>query len=376
MTQFPQFTRPTLLLDERRCRQNIERMAHKAHCLGVYFRPHFKTHQSAEIGGWFRDAGVRACTVSSVTMAAYFADNGWDDITIAFSINLRELPLIAALARRIPHLNLLLESPAIAEELDGVLDAPLAVWLKIDCGYHRTGIAYDNMVLLENTAEAIRRSPNLHLKGLLSHFGDSYHAQGKAEVTGLYHDNLNRLRQARQRLHTVGYNDLALSIGDTPSCSLVDDFGDVDEIRPGNFIFYDSTQLMIGACAPDEIAVALACPVTALHPERSEAVLYGGAIHLSKDHQPAGEHPVSYGLPALLSETGWGSPLPGGWVRSLSQEHGVVGLSAQDLAKVQVGGLLCVLPSHSCLALQAMRELHTLAGRRIRTMLSGDVDER
>ena len=29
------------------------------------FRPHFKTHQSAEIGSWFRDFGVTRITVSS-----------------------------------------------------------------------------------------------------------------------------------------------------------------------------------------------------------------------------------------------------------------------------------------------------------------------
>lgn len=374
MTSFSTFTRPTLLLDETRCRQNIERMAHKARQQGLRFRPHFKTHQSAEIGDWFRAAGVSACTVSSVTMAAYFADHGWDDITIAFSLNLRELPQITALARRVRHLNLLLESPGSAEELDGVLDTAVEVWLKVDCGSHRTGIAYDNTLLLENTAAAIRRSPHLHLRGLLSHFGDSYHAQGKAEVTALYHANLSRLQQARQRLLSAGTEALELSIGDTPSCSLVDDLGEVDEMRPGNFVFFDSTQLMIGACAPEEIAVALVCPVAAVHPERAEVVLYGGAIHLSKDFQPVGEHLVSYGLPVMLTDNGWGNPLPGGWVRSLSQEHGVVALEAHDLRNVRAGDLLGVLPAHSCLTLQAMRNLYTLDGRRIRTMLSGDAD--
>lgn len=369
MTLFPEITRPTLLLDEGRCRENIARMAAKARRLGVHFRPHFKTHQSAEIGGWFRDEGVRACTVSSVMMAQYFAAHGWEDITIAFPLNLRELPAVAELARRVPRLHLLLESVESAAALDTALDAPTAVWLKIDCGYHRTGIGWDDARLLEHTAAVVGSARHLRLHGLLSHFGDTYHARGAEEVSALYHASLAHLRQAQQTLAAHGFGALALSIGDTPSCALLDDLGGVTEMRPGNFVFYDSTQLAIGACTAAEVAVAMACPVAALHPQRGEAVLYGGAIHLSKDFHPAGDHPVSYGLPVLLGEHGWGEPLPGGWVRSLSQEHGVAVLPPVSLAQLHPGDLLGILPAHSCLALQAMRELVTLDGRRIATLL-------
>src|SRR6476620_10300974 len=93
-TLLKQITRPTLLLDEARCRRNIERMASKARRSNVRFRPHFKTHQSAQIGEWFREAGVNAITVSSVKMAEYFASHGWDDITIAFPANWREIEAI------------------------------------------------------------------------------------------------------------------------------------------------------------------------------------------------------------------------------------------------------------------------------------------
>jgi D-serine deaminase-like pyridoxal phosphate-dependent protein len=80
---------PTLLLDEGRARRNIFRMADKAASNQVRFRPHFKTHQSAAVGEWFRDVGVTAITVSSVEMARYFAAHGWNDITFAFPVNVR-----------------------------------------------------------------------------------------------------------------------------------------------------------------------------------------------------------------------------------------------------------------------------------------------
>ncbi|HET6557345.1 MAG TPA: amidophosphoribosyltransferase, partial [Prolixibacteraceae bacterium] len=74
-----EITKPTLLLSKDIALQNIEAMASKAAKLHMNFRPHFKTHQSAEIGKWFRDAGVKGIAVSSLTMANYFADAGWDD---------------------------------------------------------------------------------------------------------------------------------------------------------------------------------------------------------------------------------------------------------------------------------------------------------
>lgn len=68
--------RPTLLLDKDKAIRNIEKMAGKARKSGVRFRPHCKTHHSAGVGEWFRDFGVDAITVSSLDMAACFADRG------------------------------------------------------------------------------------------------------------------------------------------------------------------------------------------------------------------------------------------------------------------------------------------------------------
>ena len=53
---------PTLLLDEKKCQENINFMVQKAKRSNVIFRPHFKTHQSIEVGRWFRAQGVDKIT--------------------------------------------------------------------------------------------------------------------------------------------------------------------------------------------------------------------------------------------------------------------------------------------------------------------------
>jgi len=58
-----EITKPTLILDKTVCLNNIRRMAKKAQKYNIKFRPHFKTHQSAKIGNWFREFGVTSITV-------------------------------------------------------------------------------------------------------------------------------------------------------------------------------------------------------------------------------------------------------------------------------------------------------------------------
>ena len=79
----------------------------------------------------------------------------------------------------------------------------------------------------------------------------------------------------------------------------------VDEIRPGNFVFYDLMQAQIGACSLDDISVAVACPVVARHPERSQIVIYGGAIHFSKEQLRLANGAPSYGRLARLTPNSW-----------------------------------------------------------------------
>jgi len=366
MTIFDQIVKPTLLLDSGRAVRNIQRMCRKAKDQGVRFRPHFKTHQSAEVGEWFRREGVTAITVSSVDMAEYFANHGWQDITIALPVNIRQIEAIRALAGRV-HLELLVESPESAAYLDHELAGRGDVWMKIDSGLGRTGLVWNESEPISSLAQQIKQSKKLNLRGILTHAGHTYQAKTPEEVRRLFAESVQRMLQVKDGLQAVGAGMVEVSVGDTPGCSLSERFGAVDEVRPGNFVFYDTEQYSLGACTAEDIAVALACPVVAKHSERGEAVVYGGAIHLSKDWMPGGG-PIRHGLVALPAGDGWGNPLAGAYVDRLSQEHGVVHLEGEDLDRLRIGDLICVLPVHSCLTVQVMGEYLTLEGKRVRTM--------
>ena len=363
-----QIKTPTLVLDQTRAQANLRRMAAKAAAQQVRFRPHFKTHQSAEIGEWFRAEGVRAITVSSMRMAAYFAAHGWDDILVAFPVNLREMEEIRTLAAQV-RLGLLVESGESVERLAAELPQNVDIWLKIDSGMHRTGLDVRDTDMALELARTVLEHETFTFRGLLTHAGQTYHVLSPGEVRKMYAASVQAMNVLSGELESRLGVKLEVSVGDTPGCTLCGDFGPVDEIRPGNFIFFDAMMHDLGVCAWEEVAVAVACPVVALHPARNEALIYGGSIHLSKELIEADGRGF-YGYAAFPTPLGWQPADANSRVVSLSQEHGIVRLTQRDFGRLRIGDLLYILPVHSCLVVEALKGYRCLDGTRIDTLNS------
>lgn len=355
-------TTPTLLLDEKRCRANIATMVNKAKRKQLVLRPHFKTHQSLEIGRWFKEHGVSCITVSSLEMAAYFAPE-WDDITLAFPVNILEIDTINTLAAKIT-LNLLVEDLGAVQFLQQQLTSPVGVFIKIDVGYGRTGVTPDQPERIDQLLDLLSKSNKLNFQGFLAHAGHTYKCRSKEAILAVHEAALAIMHQLRRRYQSK-FPNLILSLGDTPSCSVAEDFTGIDEIRPGNFVFYDLTQARIGSNTPNQIAVAMACPVVAAHPDRRELVLYGGGVHFSKDRLQDEPEGTVWGRVVRSQGNTWGEVIPGMYLRSLSQEHGILVVPETEPFDYQVGDLIKVLPVHSCMAANAMKAYQTTTGKSI-----------
>ncbi len=356
---FEAISKPTLVIDKEKALRNIARMAAKAKRNHLKFRPHFKTHQSSEIGNWFKDFNVTSITVSSLSMANYFADNGWQDITIAFPLNVRELKGYNELNNSI-KLGIVIESIETLDIAERNFHEKVEVYLKIDCGYNRTGINADDAEYIRMMVKRMGNSKNLVFKGFLSHFGDTYHVSGKKNVQEIYHRSVKKMYNLRNAT-----NDLAscyISIGDTPSCSIIDEFEAIDEIRPGNFVFYDWMQYHIGSCKFEDIAMIAICPVVSTHQERNTIVIYGGAVHLSKDYITY-DNKKFFGQIVDLKNHYWGNIIKGSFVKSLSQEHGMVHIPSNTIDRFKIGENLGIVPVHSCLTANLASSYHLADGQ-------------
>lgn len=349
-------------MDEEKCRKNIRTMHEKARLKKLDFRPHFKTHQSLEIGRWFKELGVDKITVSSLKMADYFAEE-WDDITVAFPANILEIDLINSLAARI-SLNLLVESVETAQFLNKNLARNIGVFIKIDVGYHRTGVDPKDTEAIDAILEEIKKSASISFKGFLTHAGHSYNATSTDKVLEIHNTSLAIMAELKAR-YGPEYPDLTISIGDTPTCSLAEDFTGIDEIRPGNFVFYDLTQVYIGACDLDQVAVAIVCPVVAIHRERNELVIYGGGVHLSKDRIEDESCGAVFGQIVEKKGKGWGDEVKGMYVKSLSQEHGMISVPSDEILKYKIGDELYIIPVHSCMTADLTNKYLATSGKQI-----------
>lgn len=347
---------PTLLLDPKKCERNIKKMASKAKSHRLDFRPHFKTHQSAQIGEWIRAEGVNRCTVSSVKMAQYFADQGWDDILIAFPVNPLEHEAINNLAKKI-SLSVLIYSLEPLKMLEKKPDAKVGVKIELDLGSRRSGLLPDQYDEIDEILSYLQSSDKFHFNGFYSHPGHTYLARSAEEVRKIYGDFLSDLEVLETKYETV--DGFSITIGDTPGCTIIEDFGPVREISPGNFVFYDVMQVNIGSCSYDDVAVVMACPVVGKNPERNELLIHGGAVHFSKEILIDCEGTSHFGKLAQITEKGWHGVVPGCRLKSISQEHGLVDATTHLLEKTSIGDVLYIYPAHSCLTANLMKSFLT-----------------
>lgn len=358
MTTLADLPTPALLVDLDKLDANIERMQTRCDRLGVALRPHVKTHKCVEIARRQRDAGAQGITVSTLAEARAFAigdgDDGFDDITWAFPVVPSRLPEAVELARKIT-LRLTLDSPeAVAWVATAAKEAGLRfhVLLEVDSGDGRSGVDPESEAAL-NLAFLIERSPHLVFDGLLTHAGQSYAARSTDAAARVAGEERDAVRFFAGRLRSHQIEVPTVSVGSTPGMTAADDLEGVTEARPGNYAYFDATQVAIGSCAVADCAATVLATVVSSQPGADHSVVDAGALALSKDTGPGGDFE---GMGRVYSDCAAGELEPQLRLRSLSQEHGVLS------ERRPMGERVRILPNHSCLAAACFDRVHAVRG--------------
>jgi len=342
---------PFLFINKTRCKNNIKRIVSKAEKHGLKFRPHFKTHQSIEIGRWFRDFGVTGITVSSVEMAKYFVQDDWDDITIAFPFYRGMIDGLKDLQEK-AKLRIFLNREDDVSLLNSELSKTFKVYIEIDAGYGRSGISIDEKEKIQNLINTIKDGKYSEFHGFYIHDGGTYKAQGKSDIKEKVKQSLSALRDLKRL-----YPDAKTSLGDTPSASVLEDFDGIDEITPGNLVFYDWMQVQIGSCSPNDVAVFVKVPLSHKIND-NKTIVQGGAVHFSKDYIEQ-DGSKNYGQ-AFKMDGKDIVPIDGVSLSALSQEHGT--LTGFDPDLVDGDNCISILPIHSCLTVNLFKCYYTTDG--------------
>jgi D-serine deaminase-like pyridoxal phosphate-dependent protein len=214
---------------------------------------------------------------------------------------------------------------------------------------------------------AITQFHHLEFKGFLTHSGHTYQASSKYEVQNIHYDALKKMFYLKEYF-SPDFPELEISIGDTPSCSISENFMGVTEIRPGNFVFYDLMQHSIGACHIDDIALRMHCPVISKQPLRNEVVIYGGAIHFAKDFIKNTDGKNLYGRVVIQRGSEQELLDSTNYLSRLTQEHGIVRVNPSTFRQINIGDVLQIIPVHACLTAHSMGRYFTNKGEPIEMM--------
>jgi len=226
--------------------------------------------------------------------------------------------------------------------------------VKIDCGTHRVGVEPDTEEAIE-VPRALSDSKNLNFAGILTHAGHSYDVKTKDAILEVARHERDSMVELATRIGRQGIAVATVSIGSTPSMSTVDHLDGVDEIRPGNYIFFDNYQATLGSCSFEDTALTVLAAV--IHKSKTRMVVDAGGIALSKDRGPVALDP-SCGYGRVLDMDGNETGMR---VAGLSQEHGEIEAGDNDaFEKFKVGDRVRILANHSCLTAAQHSHYHVI----------------
>ena len=250
-----------------------------------------------------------------------------------------------------------METITAIEEIARSHNIAFPVWLKTDCGLHRAGVDPESERAIA-LATRLQNSAHVDFRGVFTHAGQSYNAVDRPGVLAAAREECAVTRNFVKRLGKADIEVQEVSIGSTPTTTAADDLDGVDEIRPGNYAFFDVFQATIGSCSLSDIAFSVLGTVIGVHPDQQRAVIDAGALALSKDPGPNHVDPdCGYGHIVAVEDQ---HPLPGLRLTSISQEHGVV--EGPGTAALRPGTRLRILPNHSCLAAACFGSYHVIRG--------------
>ncbi len=358
---------PALLVDRTKLLRNIGMMAEKARQSDVALRPHIKTHKCLEIGRLQMKEGATGITVSTPAEALAFIEGGFSDITLAFPPSPDKIPVLLDIARQ-SSLKIIVDNPNIIRALEAKCaeaKVTLDVLLKVDCGYHRCGIDPSKSGAL-TLPQSIDEAPHLRFRGILTHAGHAYDAASIEEIAQVALQEQETMVSFAEMLQDKGLTSEIVSIGSTPTCMIADGFmKGITEVRPGNYVFFDATQVALGACKLQDCSLTVLASVVSV--QHNHIVVDAGATALSQDAGATHIIPNrTFGI--VLIDFSSSSPAAGVKIGSLSQEHGKVYYKDKSALKsFKPGDRLRIIPNHTCLTANLFNQYMVVEKDQVKT---------
>ena len=339
-------TTPALLLDYDVMIKNIEAMATRARSHGVLLRPHIKTHKSVRIAALQRERDAQGLTAATVSEAEAMVAGGCEDILIAYPpVGAQRLERVLELARH-ANVTVAVDEPDILQLLDAECRRSGVhvnyLW-EVECGTRRLGTEPGEQTA-SILASLVDRTQGARFAGLLAFAGHVYSAGSPKEIVQCAQDEGEAVRHTAEALARHGIEASTLSVGTTPTAHHLEHEGPVSEARPGNYVFYDATQVALGIASEADCALSVLATVVARpHPQR--LILDAGSKALAAERMS----PRTRGFGLIRDH-------PDCLVERLYEEHAIV--TATDPTTTPVGQRVRLIPNHACTCVNLHDEMY------------------
>jgi len=333
---------PAVLVDAARLTRNLDRMQAAVSARSLRLRPHAKTHKSPYIARMQIERGAAGICCAKLGEAEVFADAGITDIRLPYPLNPANAGRVLALADR-AALSFIVDDAGVARawsETAMRAGRRLDVLIKVDVGFHRCGIDPDS-VQAPAIVREVASLPGLRFRGLLSHAGHAYGANSESEAAAIAAAEARILRDLAA---TSAVPCEEISVGATPTARFSLQQTGLTELRPGNYAYYDRTQVALGSAAFDDCALTVLARVVS-RPAADRVIFDSGSKTLTTDGARGSGNTAGYG--AVLRDIDSAEPDADLLIERLSEEHATVRVTAGQ-SRLRTGDLVRIVPNHSC----------------------------
>lgn len=335
---------PYPVVSSSRLRANIQRMQALANHARVRLRPHSKTHKSPVIARMQIEAGAVGICCAKLGEAEVFADAGIDDIRLPYPINPVNADRVLSLMDRV-RLSIIVDDPEVAAEWSGVMTRAgrvLEILVKVDVGTHRCGVNPDSPTVVDTIA-GISSMPGLDFRGLLSHAGHGYSAESPYALAAVTREETAIMTGLAGSLRERGVPVDEISVGSTPTARFASSQRGITEMRPGNYVFLDRTQVGLESGSYSDCALFIVATVVS-RPAPDRAILDCGSKTLTSDLGRGFAELPGYGAVFMSSDEN--QPDASIVIERVSEEHAVC--RVPESSPLRTGDRVRVLPNHAC----------------------------
>jgi D-serine deaminase-like pyridoxal phosphate-dependent protein len=314
---------------------NIREMAARARRGNVGLWPHSKTHKSLAVAAVQYAHGIAGLTAATPREAEIFAAGGIEDILIAYPPVGPRLSRVVDLSRRI-RLRVVLDNADVADALDEACrkaGTRVGYLWEVECGTGRIGTE-PGETAARSIAPVAVRTRHAWFAGLMAFAGHAYGAESPEQIGDAAEGEGQAVHETASALADLGVEVQALSVGTTPTTHQLEREGPVTEIRPGNYVFYDATQVTLGVASPEQCALSVIATVVA-RPTPHRLILDAGSKALAAETLS----PRSRGFGLVVGH-------PELFVARLYEEHAIV--TCEEPSAIPVGERLAIVPNHAC----------------------------